>query len=116
MLGHLPRRRVLKTMASANALVLPSLYEACPRVLLEAKALGLPTVVFDLPWAREFVGLGIRSQTARPFDEIDLAHKIVAACDTQKIERGALKELEAFDMNKVADRLIDVYSALRDST
>jgi glycogen(starch) synthase len=115
LLGQLPRRAVLRTMANANALVLPSLYEACPRVLLEAKALGLPTVLFSLPWTREFAGLGIHSETARPYDHVDLARKIVAASDTKKAEGGALKELRAFDMNEVAARLIGLYSSVRDS-
>jgi len=114
-LGHLSRRSALKTMANANALVLPSLYEACPRVLLEAKALGLPTVLFDLPWTREFATLGIQSELARPFDHVDLARKMVSACRKERIEGGALTSLRSFDMNEVAGRLIELYSRLRSS-
>jgi len=58
-----------------------------------AKALGLPIVLFGLPWTREFAGLGTRGEMARPYVQVDLARKMAAACNRKKIEGGALKEL-----------------------
>lgn len=42
-------------IASANLLVLPSSYEACPRVVIEAKILKTPVVCANFSSAKEFV-------------------------------------------------------------
>ena len=42
-------------IASANLLVLPSSYEACPRVVIEAKILKTPVICTDFSSATEFV-------------------------------------------------------------
>ena len=112
LVGHLPRSATLRLMADSDALILPSLYESCPRVLLEAKAIGLPTVLFDFPWTREFANLGIKSEMAEPLNSIDLAHKMLAACSQPRIQHGCLNELAAFDMNGVTEKLVDIYSQL----
>ena len=112
LIGPVPRREVLKTMHASDALVLPSLYEACPRVLMEAKALGLPTVLFNLPWTQGFARLGVESQLAKPMDSADLAEKMLIAVRTPKREGGALDELRSFDMNAVACSLTELYSRL----
>jgi glycosyltransferase involved in cell wall biosynthesis len=111
LMGPIPRSEVLKTMHASDALVLPSLYEACPRVLLEAKALGLPTALFDLPWTPSFARLGIQSQLAKPMDHVDLARKMLIAARTPKQE-GVLDQLKSFDMNEVASRLTELYHKL----
>jgi glycosyltransferase involved in cell wall biosynthesis len=115
LVGSVPRRDVLKIMHASDALVLPSLYEACPRVLLEAKALGLPTVLFKLPWTKWFACLGIQSQLAKPFDHADLAEKMLLALKTAKRKGGSLDELRSFDMNTVASNLTELYARLTDN-
>ena len=43
-LGHRPNREVASAMAGWDALLLPSRFEGCPRSVIEAIAVGIPTV------------------------------------------------------------------------
>ncbi len=49
------RLNVYPYIASADLLVSTSLYEACPRVVIEAKILKIPVICSDFSSAREFV-------------------------------------------------------------
>jgi glycosyltransferase involved in cell wall biosynthesis len=58
-LGRLPREAVRAEMLRAHALVLTSLYEGHPHVLLEAAAHGLPSIASERGGNREVVESGI---------------------------------------------------------
>lgn len=47
-LGHLPRDRTLDTLASADALLFPSMHDQAGWIVGEASAMGLPVVCLDL--------------------------------------------------------------------
>jgi len=56
ILGFIPREKLLALIAKyVDVVLFPSLYEGCPLAMIEANALGVPVVVWDLPWTREFV-------------------------------------------------------------
>lgn len=57
MLGY--QQDIYSIMQKADVLVLPSLYEGMPNVLLEALALGVPCVISDIP-AHRFIDGGRR--------------------------------------------------------
>ena len=52
MIGHVERAEALARVQASDFLVLPSLYEASPTVLLEVVRLGKPALVYDLPWGK----------------------------------------------------------------
>jgi glycosyltransferase involved in cell wall biosynthesis len=59
-LGFVERSRLLSLLAKyVDVLLHPSLYEGAPLAVMEAQALGIPTVTFDLPWSTEFIINGI---------------------------------------------------------
>jgi glycosyltransferase involved in cell wall biosynthesis len=72
--GWLPRAGVTERLASARALVFPSLwYENSPLVISEAAALGVPSIVADTSAARERVANGLTGRLFRGGDETRLS-------------------------------------------
>jgi glycosyltransferase involved in cell wall biosynthesis len=58
--GFVERSMLLSLLAKyVDVLLHPSLYEGAPLAVMEAQALGIPTVTFDLPWSTEFIINGI---------------------------------------------------------
>jgi len=55
-LGYLSKEELLDHYCSSSALIFPSKLETWGLPITEAKALGLPLLVSDLPYARETVG------------------------------------------------------------
>jgi len=56
MLGEISSAAVAACMASSDAFVFPSSFEAMPMALLEAMRVGLPIVASDIPAHREVAG------------------------------------------------------------
>lgn len=62
-----------------DVLLHPSLYEGAPLAIMEAQALGIPVVTYNLPWTSEFVIDGINGYNAPYPDTLKLAEKAVKA-------------------------------------
>jgi glycosyltransferase involved in cell wall biosynthesis len=75
-LGHVPHRKMISEIKSADIVALPSLIEAQPMILLEAMACRKPVVAFDLPFSRELVTNMNNGLLARAGDVNDLAGKL----------------------------------------
>ena len=114
--GWKPRHQVISAIAQSDVVVLPSIYEACPLVLLEAMALGKPCVSFSFPWTREFIIHGKTGLLASQFDCIDLAQKITYLCSDLDSSRriGANASISAMqhDISRVGPKLIELYENL----
>jgi Glycosyltransferase len=68
--GFVERSRLLSLLAKyVDVLLHPSLYEGAPLAVMEAQALGIPTVAFDLPWSTEFIINGINGYRV-PYPDI----------------------------------------------
>jgi glycosyltransferase involved in cell wall biosynthesis len=59
MLGALPRKQALESLASAGALVLPSRWEGLPIAPIEAMAIGVPVVAANVSGLPEIVDPGV---------------------------------------------------------
>lgn len=68
LLGRIPRREVLERMREAAVFVLPSTFENCPNVIVEAMASGCPVVASDTMGAKELLTDG---ETGLLFDGDD---------------------------------------------
>jgi glycosyltransferase involved in cell wall biosynthesis len=76
-IGVQPPEEIESWMNRSDCLVLPSLSEGTPNVVLEAMACGLPVVASDLPGIREVVRDGITGLLTQPRNTEDLAQKLL---------------------------------------
>jgi len=91
LLGNLTQSEVHAEMASAVALVLPSVwYENFPRTLVEAMAAGLPIIASRIGALADLVSDGKTGLLFEPGDGTDLARKLAWAIDhpEQMLEMG----------------------------
>jgi glycosyltransferase involved in cell wall biosynthesis len=82
---------VTRAMQQACALILPSVYEGMPNVLLEAMALGVPVIAADIEGIREVVGNDPACVWINPLDPRDIARGISAVLD-ETVDRATLIE------------------------
>jgi glycosyltransferase involved in cell wall biosynthesis len=76
-LGHRPNKDLPLLYALMDVLVLPSLFEGIPRVIMEAAAMGIPAIATDVKGNREVVEHG-RTGLLVPYgDPQALAHAIL---------------------------------------
>lgn len=75
-LGLIDRRKQLKLMKHAKAVIQPSLFEGWSTVIEDAKAIGKIIIVSDIPVHREQISLGC--YFFDPYKETDLANKILS--------------------------------------
>lgn len=83
--GMVPREKALGRL---DLLVLPSLAEGMPMVLLEAMAAGVPVVAFDVPGCRDVVVEGVNGRVATPTTLRD----VIAELRDDPAQRGHLAE------------------------
>lgn len=115
LLGGLDVNAVRNEMASAKALILPSVwYENFPRTLVEAFASGLPVIASRIGALAELIEEGVAGLLFEPGNADDLAAKLQWAQQNpermSQMGRNARKRYEAeytADLNY--DRLIAIY-------
>lgn len=76
LLGALPEQATLAEIAGADALVLPSLMEGLPVVLMEAMALGKPVIASCVAGIPELVREGETGLLFRPSDWLNLGKQM----------------------------------------
>lgn len=64
-------------MAASDALVFPSYREGFPNVVLEAGAMGLPSIVTDINGSREIISDGVNGFVVAPHDADALYHAMM---------------------------------------
>ncbi len=111
------RRDVPDLLASAYALVLPSLFEGLPLVALEAMAVGLAVIGTAVPGTREAVQDGVTGRLVPPRDPAALAAALVELLsDPGTAARwGAAarrRYQECFTAARMAQRTATVYQEL----
>jgi glycosyltransferase involved in cell wall biosynthesis len=103
--------------ALMDVVVLPSYREGFPRTLMEAAAMGRPTVASDIPGCREAVIHGYNGFLVPPQDSLALAqeieHVLVDPALAGKLgHHGRALAEERFDEAKVVERLQACYRTL----
>jgi len=108
-----PRSDIQELMLSADAFVLPTFREGFSRVLLEASALGLPSITTNVPGTNEIVrhlkeGLHIEVDNSA-----DLANAMIQlAADRSLAENmgnNARLHVKQFSLSVISDKYIDLY-------
>jgi len=108
---------VRNLLEKADLLLFPSYREGVPRVVLEASAMGIPTVGFAVPGVREVVKNEQTGYLVENKNIEDLASKVKLLLEDKplRLKMGkAARELveHEFDINVVAKKYIKVYSQL----
>ncbi len=102
--GRVPLEALLGELASSDVFCLPSLYETCCVVLIEAMALGKPVVAFNFPFNREIMGEELIALFAS--DMLDFARKVAYLLkhDDERRKFGAVLYDRAlnFDSSNIA--------------
>lgn len=111
------RQDVQKLIAAADLVVLPSLYEGLPLVILEAMAGAKPVVASRIPGIQEIVTEGVDGILFDPGDPRDLARGIEAILtDPDQARRigAAARQTVArrFSAEAMGDRVGEVYAKL----
>ena len=108
--GLIPREKLIKLLAKHVSLLLfPSLYEGCPYTLIEANALGIPVIAWDLPWSREFVIHGVNGYRIKSFSLEELAEYSIRALslNSKEVHRYAIKYDKENAFSKIKQILTD---------
>jgi len=114
---YLGRREDVKELMSlSDIFVLPTYYrEGVPRVLLEASALGLPSITTNMPGCKDVIEDNYNGKLVKIKDSQDLADKMVELAEEQHIEKfskNAQIKVQEFDLDKVVEQYDKVYNKL----
>ncbi len=112
--GRLPKEEVAERMRQSDFLVLPSLWENCPCVLIEAMASGLPVIATDVGGVREIVNEN-SGVVIPPADVTALANTIEDMLNgTHHFDMGQIVRTarEKCSLESVARRLDAIYREL----
>lgn len=117
--GQRPNEELPVLLSLMDVLVLPSLFEGIPRVVMEASAMGLPCVVTNVKGNREAVEQG-RSGLLVPLGDVAALSQAIldVLTDPETARRlgagGRQVALERFDERLVFDRVKAEYQRLLD--
>jgi glycosyltransferase involved in cell wall biosynthesis len=111
LLGYVANPEVRSLMSEADVLLMPSLTEGFPRVLLEAMAVGLPFVAADVGGVAEVVGTQARRYLVPPGD-VDrfastLARLLLDRSLRASLAEEGLRRVARYDVTSVAPLLVD---------
>ena len=117
MLGFLPHEQVLELMAAADVFVLPSMIEACPFALLEAMAVGVPTICTRAGGTSEIVENGVNGLMVPPANDDALADAILNVLNDRELAKrlgtkGAATVRKKFTWERTAKQTLAVYEAV----
>jgi glycosyltransferase involved in cell wall biosynthesis len=117
LLGEVPVEELGELYAASQIFVLPSLFEASPKVVVEAMAFGKPVVTTRVGMLPQAVEDGYNGFLVRPRDVRQLTEKIRYLIEHPE-ERARMaanarkKAEEEFSWDKVAQRMIEAYDLL----
>jgi len=83
-MGEIPNRKVSKYMTASDILVLPSLSEGFPNVILEAMASGIPIVATGVGGVPEIMEDGVNGFLVEPGDPTQIAQKVLFLLNNKK--------------------------------
>lgn len=108
LLGHV--ERPVEVLRAADVLVVPSLTEGLPGVIIEAAMVGLPAVATDTGFVREIIDHGVHGMVVAPGDERALAAAVLAAePDLERMGAAAReRSVREFSLSANADRWLAV--------
>jgi glycosyltransferase involved in cell wall biosynthesis len=102
---------LMKSMKESSFVVLPSAYEACPMIILEAMCLGKIPVMFDLPYAREITDDGKYGILATDVDDmVTTIGRIIDTCSVEGLQERIRKYSQVrYNADRMAREYLHLY-------
>jgi glycosyltransferase involved in cell wall biosynthesis len=118
--GFASREALKEILAQATLLILPSIEENCPMVILEAMAAGVPVVAARVGGVPELVEDGVTGRLFDPRDPASMATAVgQALADPTRTEAMAVaaqrQARQRFEPEVVARRHVEIYRQLLES-
>jgi glycosyltransferase involved in cell wall biosynthesis len=112
--GFVSREKLLTSLGESDIVCIPSLYEACPVLMIEAMCLGKPVVAFDLPFARELLGTSAHHLLGHGSDGFASVLRHLIESDEDRVHLGRLLKENAkrFDSRRIASEYSSIYNEL----
>ena len=111
--GHVSREAFLESMNDCDIVCFPSLYEACPLLMMEAMVMGKPVLAFDRPFSNEILGDEPKLLAS---DERDYASKLVSLMKSEDVRLELGRHLHSvakkFDSATTASSYREIYMRL----
>jgi len=115
-LGHVDNDKIPKHLDSSDILVLPSLSEGFPNIILEALASGLPIICTDITGIREIILNGKNGFLVEPKSSQQITKKLFALIDDgnlyEEISRNNIIAAEKYELNSVLAQMEEIYIKL----
>ncbi len=110
------RNDVMELLLKADAFILPTFREGFSRVLLEAAAVGLPSITTNVPGVGEIVRHNKEGLIAKVKNSKSLANAMIKLATNKpladKFAQNALKRVELFSLDTVAKQYISIFNAI----
>ncbi len=110
-LGH--REDMPDLLAATDLFVLPSLWEGCPMVILEAWAAGVPVIATDVPGTRDLIRDGENGLLVPPKDPVALTEAIERLWKDpplrEQLVTGGYESLDLYRLDEMTGRICRVY-------
>ena len=108
------REDVRSVYAASDCFILPTRYDPFPNAALEALAMGVPIIVSRQCGAAELVIPGRNGWVCEPGSVSQLARLMaeLAGASGSEMDSAARHTAEGFGIDKMADRMIDLYAKL----
>lgn len=114
------RSDVLDLLEQADAFILPTFREGFSRVLLEAAAVGLPSITTNVPGVGEIVRDGKEGLIAEVRNSASLANAMIKLATNKPLAdefaQNALKRVKLFSLETVAKQYISIFTKLINPT
>jgi glycogen(starch) synthase len=112
-LPRMPQRALFPIIQAARLVALPSLWENLANTCLEAMQLGRPVIGTRHCGFEEVIEDGVSGFLVEPGDADALTHCMLDALAEplrlEEVGAGARQRMEAFSIEKMAERLVDYY-------
>lgn len=114
--GNIPNKDLPEELNKSKLFVLPSLYEGCPKVLLEAMACGLLVIGTEVEGTKEIIKH--RENGYLVETSVDSMRKAIIEVLNNKNLQGKISQnarktiLEKFSLEKIREKEIKIYEAL----
>ena len=116
-LGYVSDERIRRLFAFADVVVVPSIFEGCPLVLLEAMAAGKPVIASAVQGILEVVKHEFSGLLVKPGNIHEIEHAIVRLMENKAFanylgENARRTIIKDYSWEKIARRTMEVYKEL----